>query len=315
MPFAETSLRKLNVGENNSIEYAITIWDTGDWATGNLCESQVFGDDNDEMLARAYAFSILPLIRWVNLGLCDYALHLNSFTLEELGTGSTRKFLVLATYSDARPNFTINYCKLAFTVSGETEHIQAGLAHIGSYICDPAGGESSAAICGELFGGLINVNGTEVEGIDIPAAGLNFTITSCMNPNAVTAAYLQQLYYMAPSMNSNPVLGAFAPGELLFRGASGQGDQSQLFCIDFDFGAKPNWVDGPPGCGPNACLMGLQKLGWDLYWIFTQPVAITAGPASCRVHAALPHSVHVERIFCARDFNLLSMSCNTIILT
>lgn len=313
MPFYESSPRKLLLGENNSIDYTITIWDEGDWPTGDLCDDQVlFETDNDEMEAKAYAATILPLIRYTNIGTCDYALHLNSYSVEELGK---RKFRVVATYTDAKPNFTINYCKLSFTVSGETEHIQAGLAHIGSYICDPEGGDPSSAVCGELFGGLINVNGTEVEGIDIPAPGLNFTITSCINPNNVTAEYLQMLYYMAPSMNSNPVLGAFAPGELLFRGASGQGDQSQLFCIDFDFGAKPNWLDGPPGCGPNACLMGLQKLGWDLYWIFTQPVAITSGPASCRVHAALPHSVHVERIFCAKDFNALNLACNNIVLS
>ena len=150
-----------------------------------------------------------------------------------------------------------------------------------------------------MFGGAINVTETGVAGTDVLSQGLGFAISYCYHPSEVDCNYVFNLYDMAPSFNGDIFFGCFDVGEVLFKGASGQSD-GQSFCITFDFCASPNIVNGTFGC-----LTGIDKLGWDYLWFYYED----RPDFGCHKMVKYPHSAHVERVYCPKDFSRLRLPC------
>lgn len=301
MPYNETGPRKISYGSVRTESFTLEIWqDDNEWPDPGDC-NDMFNTDIEsggrlERRAYEYARSIIPAFRVIDSGLCVEVLYLQGFDLEELDNGHYKANIE---YSDERPALQTNFCTLSFTVGGGTVNMKTALQHIADYNCL---GRPDAECVNSR--GSINVDFDGVQGVERPSNGLNFSITKAFDPLDVTCEYIQQLYYMAPCMNLNPLLGCFAPGEVLFTGASGSGDKSQLYPITFEFSAQPNWYAGPPGLTPSPCLARIVKLGWDYVWFsYKKEQTSRCG------HIVVPQAAHVERIFAPINFTLLGIDC------
>lgn len=71
--------------------------------------------------------------------------------------------------------------------------------------------------------GIVGWDGKEAKGVDVVVPQLSFEITAYYHPRAVTTQFVASLARATGKVNSDAWLG-FAAGELLFMGASGQGD-------------------------------------------------------------------------------------------
>ncbi len=114
------------------------------------------------------------------------------------------------------------------------------------------------------FQGAIGVSADGVEGIDITVPVYHFAETHYKPDNQITGAYKGVLFNLTGKVNGD-VFRGFAPGEVLFLGASGakRGSGTEAdWEITYRFAASPNASGlsiGPIG--------GITKQGWDYLWV------------------------------------------------
>jgi len=146
---------------------------------------------------------------------------------------------------------------IAWDTTGATEHISNALAE------RIIGGDGS-----DDFGGAINVQGTNVAGIDKVVPAMKYSETWIM-PSSVGVSYdfVQAVYTATGTVNQN-TFRAFSPGEALFLGARAQwsGDQPYV-TVTFDFEARPNDDAYYVKALPTA-----RKEGWEYPWVVYRTV-------------------------------------------
>ena len=140
MPYQETGPRESTWGDSPSMTFCLVVWDEGDWpALGNCNDIFNNGDLNeggrDDLRAKAYVDTILPPVRYVDNGICEDVLYLQSYTLKEIICG--QKYKVTPTYGPREQN-NLAGCKLSFQVGGGTINITQAKEHVASYFCQPA---------------------------------------------------------------------------------------------------------------------------------------------------------------------------------
>lgn len=140
---------------------------------------------------------------------------------------------------------------LAWDTTGNTERIYQAL----SEVAYPEGADHMEE--------AINVNGGNVEGVDVVRPGMRYTETWIV-PAAVATNYdfLGDVHRLTGTVN-NATFRAFEPGEALFMGArcQYQGDQPYA-SITFEFECRPNVDDFYV-----KALAQFEKDGWDYVWI------------------------------------------------
>jgi hypothetical protein len=175
----------------------------------------------------------------------------------------------------------------SFDTGGGTTHITQSLATVNSYA--PAGETPPD------FKGAIGVNNDSVEGTDITIPVYNFKETHYIPVALVTPAYKAILFYLTGKVNAAPFKG-FAPGEVLFQGASGSQRGQEDWEITFSFAASPNAVGLTMGD-----ITGIDKKGWEYLWVRYQDAEDED------VLVKQPAAVYVEQVYPYGDFSLLGI--------
>jgi hypothetical protein len=176
----------------------------------------------------------------------------------------------------------------SFDTGGGTTHITQSLQTINSYA--PPGEDPPD------FKGAIGVNNDSVEGTDITIPVYNFKETHYIPIALVTPAYKAALFYLTGKVNAAPFKG-FAPGEVLFQGASGSQRGQEDWEITFSFAASPNATGLTVGD-----ITGIEKKGWEYLWVRYQDAE------DADVLVKQPAAVYVEQVYPYGDFSLLGIN-------
>jgi hypothetical protein len=175
----------------------------------------------------------------------------------------------------------------SFDTGGGTQHITQSLQTVNSYALpseDPPD-----------FKGAIGVNTDSVEGTDITIPVYNFTETHYIPVPLVTGAYKAILFHMTGRVNAAPFKG-FAPGEVLFMGASGSQRGQEDWEVTFRFAASPNAVNLKVGD-----ITGIEKKGWEYLWVRY------ADAEDENTLVKQPIAAYVEKVYEEGDFSLLGI--------
>jgi len=178
----------------------------------------------------------------------------------------------------------------SFDTGGGTQHITQSLQTVGRY-----GPQASTAL-----GGAIGFDGQNVTGVDITVPVYQFSEAHVFSPVFVTPAYPIALMGLTGAVN-NGFFRGFAPGEVLFLGASGSrrgqgiGDPWE---ITFKFAASPNRTGLTIGT-----ITGIQKRGWDYLWVqYGEDV-----DAAAKVLIKKPVAAYVEQVYPFGNFGALGI--------
>lgn len=172
----------------------------------------------------------------------------------------------------------------SFDTGGGTTHITQSIQTVARYPADAAD-----------FKGAISVNNDSVEGTDITIPVYNFKETHYLPALLVTPAYKATLFALTGKVNAFPFKG-FAPGEVLFQGASGSQRGTEDWEITFSFAASPNAVGLIVGD-----IVGIEKKGWEYLWVRYVDVE------DSDVLVKQPAAVYVEQVYPYGDFSLLGI--------
>ena len=171
--------------------------------------------------------------------------------------------------------------------TGGTTHITQSLQTVASHA--PPGEDPPD------FKGAIGVNNDSVEGTDITIPVYNFKETHYIPIALVTPAYKAALFYLTGKVNAAPFKG-FAPGEVLFMGASGSQRGQEDWEITFSFAASPNATGLTVGD-----ITGIDKKGWEYLWVRYQD------SEDADVLVKQPAAAYVEQVYPYGDFSLLGI--------
>jgi len=182
----------------------------------------------------------------------------------------------------------------SFDTGGGTQHITQSRATVHRY---PAPGVGAAPD----FKGAVGVSADGVEGVDITVPVFNFTETHYKPDDDITGPYKGILFNLTGKVNSDSFKG-FAPGEVLFLGASGS-KRTQLgedadWEITYRFAASPN-VSGL-AIGP---INGISKKGWEYLWVRYADQEDTAAKAIVK----RPIAAYIERVYDDGGFAALDL--------
>ena len=173
-----------------------------------------------------------------------------------------------------------------FDTGGGFQHVTQSIRTRGRYA--PAGQTAPN------YQGAIGVTGSGVEGVDIQVPAYHFTETHFMADAQVTPAYKMALFATTGCVNDDWFRG-FAPGELLFLGASGAKRGSEQWELTFRFSALPNQSNIQIGE-----ITGITKYGWDYLWVqYEDDVDEDAVKLIKK-----PTAVYVEQVFPAALFSI-----------
>lgn len=108
----------------------------------------------------------------------------------------------------------------------------------------------------------IGWNGRELTGCDIVSPVFNFSETHAFPSAFVSGAYKLALFRGTGKTNAGSFKG-FAPGEVLFLGASGSKRGDENWEITFRFAASENLTGITVGG-----ISGINKKGWEYLWLY-----------------------------------------------
>lgn len=240
-------------------------------------------DAESEVVAKAYAANI-PLT-------LANGLIRKSIALKHLGG---QVWEALAHYEKFKP-LAVGEERFSFRTGGGTEHITQSL------------GTTSYAVTGVQipdYQGAIGVNGDTVQGVDIGARVLEFSITKKFPTGTLNTILPILLYKLTYTVNDAEWRG-FQPGEVLFRGASGHDQNEDGDEITYDFAASPNVelevVLGNESFGGDPFPTVITKGGHEYLWF------VYGNSTSHDAHVKVPVLAYVEKVYKEADFSQLEL--------
>jgi len=213
-------------------------------------------------------------------GLARQSLHIERIA-EDIWEGTVR-------YGEPQPPETGD-SSYQFDTGGGTQHITQSLQTVGRYA--PPGKTAPD------FQGAIGVTHDNVEGVDITVPVYNFSETHYIASSLVTGAYKATLFFLTGKVNAGSFRG-FAPGEVLFLGASGSKRGQDDWEITFRFAASPNVTGLVIGN-----ITGINKRGWEYLWVRYADAEDTAS----RTLVKRPIAVYVEQVYPYGNFSGLGI--------
>lgn len=145
------------------------------------------------------------------------------------------------------------------------------------------------------FMGAIGVTRDSVEGVDITVPVYNFSEVHYKNRAFVDDSYKATLFALTGSVN-NKKFRNFAPGELLFLGASGTKRGSDDWELMFRFAGSPNMTGIVIGD-----IAGIAKYGWEYLWV----QYVDEEDTGAQTLIKRPLSVHIEQVYPYTNFDQL----------
>lgn len=167
----------------------------------------------------------------------------------------------------------------SFDTGGGSQHVTQSLGTVAAYA--PPGKTAPN------FRGAIGVTQDSVEGVDITVPVYNFSETHYLPVGAVTGAYKAALFSLTGTVNNGSFKG-FAPGEVLFLGASGSQRGHDDWEIGFKFAASPNATGLTIGD-----ITGVNKKGWEYLWVRYADME----DVSAKVLVKRPVAVYIEQVY------------------
>jgi hypothetical protein len=192
-------------------------------------------------------------------------------------------------------NHRIDASGISGETGGGTEHITQSFAT--RKYCIPGDTPDQAPD----FGGAIGVSSDgNVEGVDVPAKQMKFSIAQKLTDAQVTNELLGLLFDLCVTVNEFPWRG-FAAGEVLFLDATYSRGPDGNWDFIFYFQASPNRQNIYIGQSPFQ-IGPITKGGWEYMWIRYREIVdrrtgVTLGKR--------PVAVYVETVFECRDFSRL----------
>ena len=147
------------------------------------------------------------------------------------------------------------------------------------------------------FGGLINVSGSDVKGVDLIQPGLKFSETHEIPAEQVTTEYARQIASITGSVNSGSFRN-FEAGEVLFTGCSGSTKSAEIYTLTFNFICHAN-ADSL-SVGP---FNGINKKGHEYLWVFYTDSEDSSSESLVKTPAAY----YVEKVYPETDFSVLGI--------
>jgi len=175
-------------------------------------------------------------------------------------------------------NYTIS-----FDTTGGTVHVTTSQATVASYARpnEPAPPDQ---------GGLIGVNGDDVEGTDVTIPALSLQVDFTHPTGIITIAQIKNLARWTGRYNTAPFLTLDA-GEVLFLGCSGSEGTETETTVSYKFAASEN-INGLTF----GDIFVTEKRGWDYAWVAYEDHEENGQPAK------RPKWVYVEEVY--RGINL-----------
>jgi len=143
--------------------------------------------------------------------------------------------------SVGEPGNSNEFTQLSFNSEAQSLHIQESLAlqHISVGVdATTSLPASSYHVSRPAPIGLLS-DGT-ITGADIYRRNFTFQVTQYFSPSRLTYKFVRKIYRMTGTLNEKVFFG-FAPGSVLFLGASGSGDLFANVPVTFNFAVQPNF--------------------------------------------------------------------------
>ncbi len=177
----------------------------------------------------------------------------------------------------------------SFDTTGGTQTVTQSKSTVASYVKTGATAPN--------FGGAINYDGEQVNGVEIIQPVLNFDIVGVFTAQEVTTTFLNTLMEMTSSVNSTTWRGR-AAGTVLFRGVTGSGKTNAPCDLTFHFSYSPNRSNFTVGE-----ITVSEKKGWDYMWVYYGKSEDTSSKTIVRK----PLAVYIEQLFELKDFDDLNL--------
>ena len=180
----------------------------------------------------------------------------------------------------------------SFDTGGATEHIT--YARYGLTAATAPGGWTPFS-----FGGAIS----GIEGVDVVVPILNWQETHILPIETVTDAFVGVLFNLTGCVNL-AAFRAFAAGEALFMGASGNSRGDGKVEVTYKFACQANATDLV--IGDNEIVVP-SKQGWQYLWVSYIDKEVPGGPGDAKKIVKIAQLASVETVYPSGNFNLLGI--------
>lgn len=283
--------------EDNSSR-AATIYRLGKKATSTYRKSwKIFGTDNDVLVHADVNTTLWQLYMfWQYPNQPQNRLQAESYTLEYLGDKAWQ-LNVTYTKDGAEDDEQREPLKRSrsFDTGGGTQHITQAL------------GERAYGTSPPDMLKAINVDGDTVAGVDIVIPQLQWSEQYDVPHQYITNEYIRKLSWVTGTVNDAQFRG-FAPGEVLFLGASGsqQWDEQKgdgPWSLTYKFSASPNAGGSTPTIPALEIgdIADIEKKGHEYLWVRYQDAV--GGDLLLK----RPVAVYVDEVYRQEDFDQLGI--------
>ena len=258
------------------------LWDSGRTTFGKVDNTELrylVTGSGDETEVREVVLATAPGI--IGDGDCRAECRPESLEVMPLGNGAWECTMPYQGFEDET--------QYTFETGGATAHVTQSLQTIAKYA---AAGQTAPD-----FFGAIGVNGDSIQGTDVTVPVYNFTETRKMFASTVTPQYKLALF-MATGKTNNATFKGFAPGEVLFLGASGSKTGINHWEIAYKFAASPNVTNLDVGG-----ITVASKKGWEYLWVRFRD----ADDGAAKTLVKRPTAAYVERVYESADFSTLGI--------
>lgn len=176
-----------------------------------------------------------------------------------------------------------------FDTGGGSQHVTQSLGTVKRY--------ARPGHAAGNFLGAIGVTKDSVEGVDITVPVYNFSEIHYKNAAFVNDSYIAALFQLTGTVN-NKNFRNFAPGEVLFLGASGTKRGSEDWELVFRFAGSPNMSSMVIGD-----ITGISKKGWEYLWV----QYVDEEDENAQTLIKRPYSVHIEQVYPYKNFDQLRL--------
>lgn len=268
--------RAITTGDNPAVELSFSMLGSG---TDPLI------DDDQEALIALEAVAPLEF-----LGLPRRSVRVEPVAL---GIWNGEASYAPAPESEAPTPSDIGQTVISFDTGGGTQHITQNMLTRGVFVAQ--------GVTPPALNGAIGVTADSVEGTDIIAPSLQFTIAAKLPDSTVTDAYKRTLALVTGTVNAD-VFRGHQPGEVLFLGVAGgqmgvEGSGAP-WDLTFRFAVSFNRDDFIVGG-----ITITTKLGWDYLWAFQQ--SMEDAPSQAIVKRTT--TVYTEKVYHATAFIILGI--------
>lgn len=216
-------------------------------------------------------------------------LPLNSIETDAIGFNQGDVLWECTVTYGADPDKNKKQASFKFETSGGTQKITQSIETLGTYA--PSGKTATDQH------GAIGVNGDQVEGCEITVPVLKWTEKHFLQASLLSPTYIKALAGVTGKTN-NAMFRSFDIDEVLFLGAEGGSDGTEIAELDFKFQASPNQTDITIGT-----ITGINKPGWAYLWIEYEPFSDTTSKGLGK----RPKGVYVERVYYSGDYGVMAI--------